>query len=203
MNLTYLVDLENICAKPLYQYAEKHQDGEYIIFYSENTSSPNSILEGLPEEIKVSFVGCKTGGHNAMDFCISGMAGRLSVGRLTKIKILSNDKGYDPVIRMLQEKGTRITREGVSLSPKEGKEGDLNYSNIDPVSDLEDYAREQDIKRMIRKSVPKKYQGQMTDAILHAIDRKEAHEMCQAILPDNMATTVYRKLRKYIPREVG
>lgn len=206
MNFTYLVDLENICAKPLYQYAKQHQDAEYIVFYSDNTSGPSSILEGLPDNVRVSFIDCRTGGNNAMDFCISTMAGRLSVNRMTKIKILSNDKGYDPMIRMLQEQGTRITREGVEYQHDRGEEKEPvpveNPSDSQIVDQLVDYANQQDIKDIIRKGVPKKYQGQLTEAIISAIDRKEAHEMCQAILPNGLATSIYRKLRKHIPKGV-
>ena len=159
MNIIYLVDLENICARPLYQYAEEHQDAEYIVFYSDNTSSPDSLLEGLPDTVRVTFIDCKTGGNNAMDFCICAIAGHLSVRRMVKIKILSNDKGYDQI-------------------------------------------DQQDIETVIKRNVPKKYQGDLINAISNAIDRKEAHEMCQAILPGNIAVQTYRKLRKYIPKEV-
>lgn len=192
MNITYLVDLENIGTKPLCQYVVNHQEGEYIVFYSDNTSMPGTVLEELPDTISISFISCKTGGNNAMDFCICAMAGNLSAYKTRKIKILSNDKGYDTMIRMLQDQGTRITRECVTYNPEQEET---------PASDINNSNRF-DIEDVIRKHVPKKYQNEMMKAIPNVINRKEAHEMCQIILPKNLATDIYRKLRRYIPREV-
>lgn len=192
MNITYLVDLENIGTKPLHQYAEQNQDAEYIIFYSDNTSMPGTVLELLPETINISFVNCRTGGNNAMDFCICAMAGKLSAYKARKIKILSNDKGYDPMIRMLQEQGTRISRECITYHQEQEEKPVQSTSNSNIC----------DIETIIKNNVPKKYQNDMLKLIPNAIDRKEAHEMCQVILPKSLSTEVYRKLRKYIPREV-
>lgn len=193
MNLTYLVDLENIGIKPLRQYVEHGQEGEYIIFYSDNTPMPGALLEQLPDNIHIAFVNCRTGGNNAMDFCICAMAGKLSTDRTGKIKILSNDKGYDAMVRMLQEQGTRITRDGVMSHPEQREEPSQSTRSID----------ENGIAAIIQKNVPKKYQNMLQNEMLHVMSRKEAHEICQAVLPKSLATEVYRKIKKFIPKEVN
>lgn len=190
MNITYLVDLENIGSKPLYKYIEEHQDGEYIIFYSDNTSSPATMLDELPDMLNVSFVYCKTGSNNAMDFCICAVAGKISAYRTKKMKILSNDKGYEPMVHMLQEQGIRITREDITYQP--------DIVPVKPLCDMDMGA----IEDVIIKNVPNKYQRDMLKTIPKVISRKEAHEICQVILPKSLATEIYRKLRKHIPKEV-
>lgn len=191
MNVTYLVDLENIGTKSLYQHVKDNLEEEYLIFYSNSTSTPNSMLKHLPDMLNVSFIDCKSGGNNAMDFCISMMAGKLSTNRYRKLRILSSDKGYDPMVCMLQEQGVRIERESVTYQSE--------TENVHlPVEEPNEYT----LRNAIRKYVPKKYQNDMAKAIVNVISRKEAHEICQAILPKSMATDVYKKLRKYIPKEV-
>lgn len=76
--ITYLVDLENIGTKFLFQHIEEHEKASYMIFYSDATSAPGIILEHISQDAAVTFVDCKTGGNNAMDFCICAAAGRLS-----------------------------------------------------------------------------------------------------------------------------
>lgn len=191
MNITYLVDLENIGLAALCRHANEHKDNEYIIFYSENTPDPGHILEHLPDMARVKFTDCKSGGHNAMDFCICVAAGKMSVYQTSKVRILSNDKGYDSMIHMLQEDGVRIARE------KTGSEKE-------PAAEKTDSHIKQDDKRRlmaaIRKAAPKKYQDLLMHRIPNAENRKEAYEMCQTVLPQNIAADVYRKLRKHIPK---
>lgn len=188
----YLVDLENVGPKPLCQHVEHHQDARYIIFYSDSTSGPGFILEQVSETLQVSFVNCKTGGNNAMDFCISAMAGKLAADVRKKVKILSNDKGYDPMICMLQEQGVRISREATYQPKPETTESQKTSQT--PKDNLL-------LISTIRKNVPKQYQADVVNALSGTISRKEAHEMLQTILPQKMVPDIYKKLKKHIPKE--
>lgn len=191
-NPVYLVDLENIGTQALYHHIEKHREGEYIIFHSDSTASPGTILEKIPEDVKVSFVDCRSGGNNAMDFCICTMAGMLAdSGR--GIKILSNDKGYDPILYMLHQRGIRIARECTPDHP--------SAQNAQAQKDL-GWRENIPIIKAIRAAVPRQYQEDVIAVLPGAVSRKEAHEMLQAVLPAKIVAETYRKLKKHIPREV-
>lgn len=192
-NKACLVDLENVGANALYQYINGHQDCEYIIFHSDNTPSPGVILEEIPETVKVSFVDCRSGGNNAMDFCICAMAGMLAKDGCI-MKILSNDKGYDPILYMLHQRGIRIKREN---TPEH-----LSAANIPAHKDIPEWRENVPIIKAIRSSVPRQYQNEVIAVLPGAVSRKEAHEMLQAILPQKIVAETYRKLKKHIPREV-
>lgn len=190
-NTIYLVDLENVGTKVLFQHAEEHKSASYIVFYSDSTSGPGTILEHLPMETQVTFVNCHSGGDNAMDFCICATAGRLSTER-KMLKILSNDKGYDPMLRMFHEEGIRIAREVTACqATKEDKD-----VRIQPWQD------NIPIVKAIRGCVPKQYQDEVIMTLPGAPSRARAHEMLQAILPQKMVPEVYKKLKKHIPKEV-
>lgn len=190
----YLVDLENIGTQALYKHIEEYRSGEHIIFHSDSTVSPGIILDKIPEDVRVSFVDCRSGGNNAMDFCICTMAGMLAKEGRT-MKILSNDKGYDPILYMLHQQGIRIARECTPDHP--------STSNISVYEKTNPEWRENvPIIKAIRASVPKQYQNEVIAVLPSAVSRKQAHEMLQAILPQSKVAETYRKLKKHIPREV-
>ena len=105
---------------------ECHKDAKYVIFHSDNTSTPGAMLDSLPQELDVQFVDCRSGGNNAMDFCICALAGQLSREPGKLIRILSDDKGYDPVLHMrapagrygLYGKALHISRMRVLIMPR-------------------------------------------------------------------------------------
>lgn len=187
MNRTiYLVDLENIGIKALYHHIKENEESEYIIFHSDATPSPGIILEHVPDTLPVTFVDCRSGGNNAMDFCISAMAGKLSFIAGQRIVILSDDHGYDPVLYMLHQKGTRIVRQGVGTGDRKKEHGSKENTAV---------------VKAIRESVPKKYQEEIIAVLPSAVSRAQAHEMLQTILPQKMVADVYKKLKKHIPKE--
>lgn len=190
--ITYLVDLENVGTKLLYQHVEHNTDAEYVVFCSESTSSPSVILENIPVDLKISFVDCETHAANAMDFCISAEAGRLSMISDKLIRILSDDKGYDPMLHMLHRKGVRIVRETTYEPVKK----DMTLVN-------EEQKENTALIKAIRTNVPQKYQKDVLAVLPDALNRKEAHELLQAILPDKMVSGIYKKLKKQIPQEKG
>lgn len=190
--ITYLVDLENVGTKLLYQHVEHNKNAEYVVFCSESTSSPSVILENVPADLKISFVDCETHVANAMDFCISAEAGRLSTNSDRLIRILSDDKGYDPMLHMLHRKGVRIVRETTYEPVKK---------DMTPIN--EEQKENTALIKAIRTNVPQKYQKDVLAVLPDALSRKEAHEMLQAILPDKMVSGIYKKLKKQIPQEKG
>lgn len=183
--ILYLVDFENIGGKALYQHIEQHSEAEYVIFCSDATATPESVMTHLPLLSRVQFVNCRTGENNAMDFCICAMAGRLSVHHRSWIKILSKDRGYDAMLHLLQEQGIRILRETVESKAETGIKS----------------PKDTPLFLAIRSNVPKKYQEEVLNVLSGAVSRKEAHEMLQAVLPAKMASNIYQKLRKHIPKK--
>ena len=197
LDAIYLVDLENIGHKVLYQYIENHRDIQYIVFYSENTVSPEIVLEHIPVSIQVTFIDCKTGVNNAMDFCICAMAGQLSVNNKNRIVILSDDKGYDAMLHMLSRQGIRISRTSVNQSEPSKKK----IKQKDQ-TDMKKKQTDQLLVTAIRKNVPKQYQEDLIAAMSAVSNKSDAHEVCQAVLPRKMVSDIYKKLKKYIPKEV-
>ncbi len=193
LNTVYLVDLENIGTKILYQHVGDHRNVEYIIFHSDSTTAPGTILDNIPADVKVSFVDCRSGGNNAMDFCICTMAGILAAEGRQMIRILSDDKGYDPILYMLHHRGVRIIRESTYQAvPKQADSHKPDQS----------YRENLPIIKAIRATVPKRYQEEVIGVLPGAVSRKEAHEMLQAILPAPAVADIYKKLKKHIPKEV-
>lgn len=191
---TYLVDLENVGAKALCQHVMHHLGAKYIVFYSESTPGPGTILEQIPETLLIQFVDCKTGGNNAMDFCICAVAGALGTETGKIIKILSDDKGYDSMIYMLQQEGVRISRETTTYQP----EPEPNGSPEEKQAWLENLP----IVKAIRANIPKRYQDELIEKLRGASSRKQAHEIIQTVVPQKMVADTYKKLKKHIPKEV-
>lgn len=179
-----LIDLENIGTKAALRYMDENPEDEYIVFYSEHTLGPDSILRQAADDVSVRFIGCQVGTVNAMDFCICAIAGQESVSRDKRIVILSDDKGYDAILPMMHCQGIRIIRRRLALEP----------------------VPEQDnkpIMQAIRKHVPKKYQENVLRALPNALSYSEAHEMLQAILPQKLVQSTYLKLKPYIQQAVS
>lgn len=179
-----LIDLENIGTKTALRYMDEHPENEYIVFYSEHTLGPGSVLMQTAEDVSVRFIGCQAGTVNAMDFCICAIAGQESVSRDKRIVILSDDKGYDAILPMMHCQGIRIKREKVALEPVSGQ------TNAP-------------IMQAIRKHVPKKYQENVLRALPNALSYSEAHEMLQAILPQKLVQSTYFRLKPYIQQAVS
>lgn len=108
----YFIDYENTKAEVLDDMEGVAPEGSlFLVFYSEHTRMPDKVLDSLSWDPDVWFIDCRDGSHDAMDFQITAMAGRLSaLYPHARYTILSGDTGYDPAIRMLQEYGVRIFR---------------------------------------------------------------------------------------------
>lgn len=196
LSVICLVDLENIGTRALVKRMEKHPADEYIVFYSESTSTPETLLVHIPENVSVRFIGCRTGTNNAMDFCICTVAGQESLNRYKRIIILSDDKGYDAILPVLHCQGVRVSRETVETPDTSNISDTSNTSGGTP-----DWRENIPIIKAIRKYVPKEYQDDAIRLIPGVVSYSEAHEMLQAILPPKQVQRVYHKLKPHIPIE--
>lgn len=183
----YLVDLENVGVNFLYQHVQRNADAEYVVFCSESTALPGTVLDNVPDGLSVSFIDCRNGEANAMDFCICAMAGRLS-GNGRPMRILSNDKGYDPMVDMMHRQGIRIKREAAPrhVPVPDGVAGQTVSTSLIGA---------------VYTNVPKKYQQAVIEALPGICTRKKMHEALQAALPTKLVADVYKKLKKHIPKE--
>lgn len=95
-NSVYLIDYENVSYKGLYGISEINREDEVIIFYSNDISIIQDILSVyLKQGITLKYFQLDKTGKNALDFMISAYAGyAASKENITRIAVLSNDKGY-------------------------------------------------------------------------------------------------------------
>lgn len=107
--IVFLIDFENISKTSFRKVCGLTP--EYAlnyVFYSSNTPDPNWILTHTPCNIQLKLVECYTG-ENAMDFQLIASAGESCALNPDAVHVVvSNDKGYEPAIRMFQNKGRRI-----------------------------------------------------------------------------------------------
>lgn len=190
-DMIYLVDLENIGTRTLYKHIGSHPGAWYFVFYSDSTPGPGQMLENIPVMVQVSFVDCKSGSNNAMDFCISAMAGKLSADIRKPMMILSDDKGYDPMLLLLNRQGIRIGRESTGHQAS----CDGNQEKAPMAQDMSP------LVRAVRANVPKQYQDDLVASLTDGMCRSDMHEACQRILPEKMVSDIYKKLKKHIPKE--
>ncbi|WP_435322279.1 PIN domain-containing protein [Klebsiella sp. HN106] len=141
-----MVDYENV--QPSVSRFATRPETHFIIFVGHQQDRVNfdlaSILQPLGE--RAEYVKIHGTGSNALDFHIA-----LFVGKITQrdpsaaFVIVSNDRGYDPVISYLNASGTKIERLCVSAAPerKKAKVSHLPYRKHTS-------KRESHIKRIIR-----------------------------------------------------
>lgn len=153
----YLIDYENTRAGILDEMEGTAPEGSlFLVFYSEQTRTPEKILDSLSWDPDVRFIDCKAGVHDAMDFQITAMAGRLSsLYPRTRYVIVSGDTGYDPAVRMLQEYGIHITRMAAPALPVTAREG-THAATQESVQEMGNWkkkpVREEEWRRMVEKA---------------------------------------------------
>lgn len=113
MKHIYFIDFENTNNQILDILHEcTPKDSWYFIFYSDETQGPEWILRKAPEGMCVRFIPCENGKTNSLDFQLMAKVGQCTaIYRNARYIIVSNDKGYDGAIHMLQREGVRIFRE--------------------------------------------------------------------------------------------
>lgn len=108
----YLVDTENVGAvwKYLFQFATNTDD--ILLFYTENTPflSYNDLEYILSYKERFTMIKCYTG-NNALDFQLVSYLGFLmKTGAKTQYIIVSNDTGYDAMIRFWSDRERNVSR---------------------------------------------------------------------------------------------
>ena len=103
----YLVDYENVNCPGLNGIEELSKKDVVIVFY---ITSANRIDISVFKKIraKISFILAESGTANALDFQLVTYLCRNAKKR-KDYYIVSGDKGYSPVIHMLQEEGICVT----------------------------------------------------------------------------------------------
>ena len=108
----YLVDTENVGAvwKHLFQLVANTDD--ILLFYTENTPflSYNDLEFVLSYKERFTMIKCYTG-NNALDFQLVSYLGFLmKTGAKTQYIIISNDTGYDAMIRFWSDRERNVSR---------------------------------------------------------------------------------------------
>lgn len=128
----FLIDLENTNVA-IFPILESMADPSayYYVFTSKNTKTKDTLRNNIPTNRPCSFIEC-TVGENAMDFQLIATAGMLTTmyPKGTYV-IVSDDKGYIPAVRLLQENRKHVfqyrpqfttkpkPKEKIKLNPKE------------------------------------------------------------------------------------
>lgn len=108
----YLVDTENVGAvwKHLFQLAANTDD--ILLFYTENTPflSYNDLEYILSYKERFTMIKCYTG-NNALDFqLVSYLGFMMKTGAKTQYIIVSNDTGYDAMVRFWNDRERNVSR---------------------------------------------------------------------------------------------
>ncbi|MCZ0945146.1 MAG: PIN domain-containing protein [Gammaproteobacteria bacterium] len=103
-----LVDYENI--QPSFR-AERLSDTRIVFFHGAQQGDAPAKLKSQLSSIDAEFVRCTKTGKNALDFHLTYYLGRLAAQHPNDdFHVLSKDKGYDPLIEHLKNKGADVRR---------------------------------------------------------------------------------------------
>ena len=127
----YLVDFENVKSKGLQGIDNLTETDTVIIFYSENSDTINFEMHQkvLTSKADIEYFKVNVGGKNALDFQLVTQLGYLLCQEEdSSYCIVSNDTGYDAVVRYWGERGydvTRMTAKECSEKKEKGEEQEL------------------------------------------------------------------------------
>lgn len=111
--MVYLVDMENVALRWVSYLQTATAEDEFFLFYSKNTTCSLTfpIIQMLfDSKAKIRCVPCYVG-ENAMDFQLCSELGFCIAGDKTaKYAIVSEDTGYDPVVKHWQDLGVFVER---------------------------------------------------------------------------------------------
>ena len=106
MRRVYLVDFENVHDLGLDGICELHRRDLVVIFYSNNANK--IVLDAFTNtKATIKFIKVECGTSNALDFQLVGYLCR-KAKKWNKYYIVSKDKGYTPVIRLLANEGIKV-----------------------------------------------------------------------------------------------
>lgn len=127
----YLVDTENVGKRWTLIIPELEKHDKLILFYTDTPVNYHlSEIEEICSCKNISFVHCFNGYANALDFQLSATVGIIAKkNKRCHYIIVSDDAGYDSMIKYLRTTGVYISRMLLKISAKEIKEKDLEYTN--------------------------------------------------------------------------
>jgi hypothetical protein len=114
----FLVDFENVPGVDLSQISVECR---VIVFTGVGQKSVPLELVTATQRFgeRLEWRRVDASGRNALDFFIACELGRVqAIGNGTNCTVLSNDKGFDPLLRHLNRAGVRCQRIGTQLAPK-------------------------------------------------------------------------------------
>lgn len=163
MQHVYLIDFENVAKKGLIGIEQLDSDDLVYIFYS---NPRGNITEGLREELfncraKLIHKKVNAKSPNALDFQLSVEVGRLiEKGGVTRISIISDDRGYEAVVAYAGAVNPSIT---IDQQPviTEARKGEVRGYTAEEIKNrqnplklgqtLVDYDRNRQFDREMRK----------------------------------------------------
>lgn len=108
----YFVDTENVGYFWIDELPELTKDDEIYIFTTNNQAKAGKMKELLQDcSAHIEYIRNRSTGHNSMDLLIAGHMGFFARDRLyrqdenAKYIIISNDKGFDGLVDMFNERG--------------------------------------------------------------------------------------------------
>lgn len=192
---TYLVDTENVGTIWNLLLRPLSKQDNLILFYTENSPGISYFdLDAIIKENKTfELISCNKG-KNALDFqLISYLGYLLKSAAKTEYTIISNDTGYDPVVKFWKDKGYVVTRMTVSqLKSRKAVEGMEqkvgNKEMVERLSDILDSKFDIDIEEV--GSILCCHSSEK----LQQIHGQLAHTFGQTI-----GSAVYKELKPYLP----
>lgn len=113
----YFIDSENVNDNWLKVIDNLGKSDEIKVFYTEKSAniSPASVKRLISDKVNLSWIECFTG-KNALDFqLVTELGYCVGLNSKDKFVIVSNDKGYEAVVKYWVIKGIDISREEVEM----------------------------------------------------------------------------------------
>lgn len=179
----YLVDFENVPGVDLSKIAT---DCKVIIFTGVNQKSIPVELVTATQRFgdRLQWRRLDASGHNALDFFIACELGRVQAsGTGTICTVLSNDKGFDPLLRYLNSVGVRCKRIGTQpIAKSKPKPAPKPTSPPKPVVDPANFNRAIEILgKSEKKARPRKHKT-LVQAISSFFQKKLSQAQVEAII---------------------
>lgn len=114
----YLIDYENVFPRKLDNIQDFTKTDKMVIFYPEKTTgvSRQFMTDLVNNDIDVTFVKADNGTKNDLDFQLSSYVGFLAACDELDIRIVSNDHGYDGLIKFWNARGCHIKRNNCNVT---------------------------------------------------------------------------------------
>ncbi|RAN65274.1 PIN domain-containing protein [Dolosigranulum pigrum] len=197
-----LVDYENI-SKKFISYCEELTKRDYcFVFYSkaDNTMQFEKVNELLQLDCKVEFIQVINGSANALDFQMSSYLGYfLQEFPKSQFVLLSNDKGFDPVVKHWITKGYNVRQDFLSLRNDSPKSSSAYHKPAPTPKQPKHHPQKTRLDQVIYNIVGsnvKPADRSKVKGIFYASQSKDElrHKLCDAFGPDR-GSSYYKYLR--------